>query len=85
VGVIQRGQHFGFALKACEPFSVFRERRGEDLDRDLPFQLRIGRAVDLAHPACAEGADDLVRAEARTGEESHQVWWIITVQPRLRR
>ena len=42
---------------------------GEDLDRDVPVELRVPRAVDLAHPARAEGREDLIGAKARAGSE----------------
>jgi hypothetical protein len=35
-----------------------------DLDRDLAIQLRVARAIDLAHAAGAERRDDFVRAKA---------------------
>ena len=46
---------FGFALEAGEPVGVGGERRRQDLDRDLALQLRVGRAIDLAHAAGADG------------------------------
>ena len=39
----------------------------EDLDRDVAIQLRIARAVDLAHAAAPEERRDLIRTEARAG------------------
>jgi hypothetical protein len=38
----------------------------EDLERDIPIQLRVVRAIDLTHAAGAKRRDDLVRAEAHT-------------------
>ena len=64
--MIQRRQDFGLALEASEPLGIGRHAGGQDLDRDLPLQPRIGRAVDLAHPAGAERSDDAVRAEERS-------------------
>ena len=54
-----------FALEAREPIGVGRERVGQDLDRDVAIQLRVARAIDLAHPAGAERRQDLVGAEPR--------------------
>ena len=34
--------------------------------RDVAIELRIARAIDLAHPAGAEGGDDFIRAETST-------------------
>ena len=61
--MIQRGEHFGLALKPGEPIGVAGELERKDLDRDLALQPRVGRAVDLAHAARAERRHDLVRAE----------------------
>ena len=35
----------------------------QDLDRDRAVEPRIARAIDFAHPAGAEGSQDLVRPE----------------------
>ena len=56
-----------FALEPREPIGVGGERLGQDLDRDVAIQLRVARAIDLAHAAGAEGRQDLVRAEAGAG------------------
>ena len=42
VRMIQRGEDFGFALKAREPLGVGGHRGGQHLDRDGAFQLRVG-------------------------------------------
>ena len=41
-------------LETSETFRVLRERRGQNLDRDFAIELRIARAIHLAHPAFAE-------------------------------
>ena len=46
------------------------ERGRQDLDRDLTFQLGVGRAIHLAHAAFADLGGDFVDAEARAGSES---------------
>jgi hypothetical protein len=71
VRVMQLRQHLGFALEASEPLGVLRERLGENLDRDLAPQLRIGRAIDLAHPPFAEVAADLIRPKPRSERQAH--------------
>ena len=53
--MIQRRKDFGFALQAGEPIGVGGEQRRQDLDRDLAFQFRVDRTIDLAHPAGAKG------------------------------
>ncbi len=62
VGVVELGKQLRFALEALEALLVFREGCGQDLDRDVPLQLGVGRAVDLTHPALAQLGGDLVRA-----------------------
>ena len=64
---------FGFALKAREPIGVSRERRRQDLDRDLALQLRVGRAIHLAHAALADLRGDFVDAEAGAGSEGQRL------------
>ena len=48
------GEDLGLAFESREPLGIARERLGQDLDRDLALQLRVGRAVDDAHPPGAE-------------------------------
>ena len=45
------------------------EGLGQDLDRDVAIQLRVARAIHLAHAAGPEGREDFVGAEASAGEE----------------
>ena len=47
--------------------------RGKNLDRDLAMQLGVAGAIDLAHTANAERADDLVRADVCAGRQRHEV------------
>ena len=44
---------------------------GDDLDRDVAIQLRVARAIDLAHAARAEGGFDLIRTKESADRESH--------------
>ena len=60
VWMIQRGQHLGFALEACETFGVVSNRRGQQLQRDVAPEPGIACAIDLAHAPSAEQRDDLV-------------------------
>jgi hypothetical protein len=43
------------------------ERRRQHLDRDGSIKPRIVRFVDFAHAAGANGGDDFVGAETRSG------------------
>ena len=65
--MIERGEHFRFALKAREPIGIGRERGWQDLDRDLTFEPGVRRPVHLTHPAFADLRGDVVNAEACAG------------------
>src|SRR5438309_5949758 len=69
--MVERGQHLRLALEACAPVRIERERIGNDFERDVATELRIARAIHLAHPARAERRDDLIRPEAAAGADGH--------------
>ena len=46
---------------------------GEDLQRDVAAQLRVGRLIDLPHAAFADEARDVVVAETGADVEGHQL------------
>jgi hypothetical protein len=71
VGMVQRREQLGLALKSRQPLSVIRERIGQNFDRDFALQARIPRAIDLAHTAGADEGDDFVGAEASAGANGH--------------
>ena len=56
-------------LEAMQPARIRRERLGDQLDRDVAPETRIARAVDLAHAAGAEPADDLVGTDRGAGRD----------------
>jgi len=62
-----RGQHPGLALEPRQIPGILRERVGNALDRDVPFEPGIPRPVHLAHAADAERGEDLVRAQTGAG------------------
>ena len=59
VGMAQRGEDLRFALKPRQAFGVACKAFGNDFQRDISFQLRIPRAVHLAHSARPDGGQDL--------------------------
>src|SRR5665213_3872808 len=65
VGMVQRRDRAHFAVEA------FVELYGGNLDRDIATHTRIAGAIDLAHAACAEQAENLVRSQIRSGREGH--------------
>ena len=64
VRMIERGEQARFALEAGQTVRVAGERLRQNLQCDVAAKLRITCAVDLSHPAGAEGALDLIRPEA---------------------
>ena len=72
VRMIQRGQQSGFACEARHAIDVRRERRRQDLQRDVAPQLGVARTIHFAHPAGPEGTEDLVQAEAGAWRHSHR-------------
>ena len=69
VRMIQRREHLRFAPKPREPIGVDAEGLGKDLQRDVAPELRVPRAIHLAHPAGAQGREDVVRPESRPRHE----------------
>ena len=72
VRVAERGEHLGLALEPREVLGIFGEALRQNLDRHLAAQLRVARAIDLAHAARAERRDDLVRTERGSICEGHE-------------
>ena len=60
VWMVQRCEHLRFTFEPRQPLGVARKIRGQDLDRDVAVERRIGRPPDRAHPAFAELFDDAV-------------------------
>ena len=58
------GEALGLSLEPGEPVRVRCEGVGEDLQRDLAAQLRVGGLPDLSHAAFPEESSDVVAAEA---------------------
>jgi hypothetical protein len=54
VRMIQRGEYPGFTAEPCKAFRIFREARGQDLQRDVASELRVTGAIHLAHAARAK-------------------------------
>ena len=58
--MIQRREHFRFALKPADAIRIARELVRQDFDRNLALQFRIASAIHLAHAAFAEQCDNLM-------------------------
>ncbi len=74
VRMVQRREDFGFALEPRQPLGVCRNGLRQDLDRDLPLQVRVSSAIHLAHAADADLGGDFIRAEAGASSQSHGKW-----------
>ncbi len=61
----------GFLLEAGEPFVGVGERSGKDLDGDVATEPLVAGAIDLAHAAGAELAEDFVWADASACLKCH--------------
>ena len=72
VRIVQRGNRARFLLEALPRFRIGGERAGEHLDGDRAIEPDVARAVDLAHAARADGAEDFVRTEARADGQRHR-------------
>ena len=69
VRMVQRGECLRFAREAREAFAVGGKELGQDLDRDAAIELRVAGAIDLAHAARTECADDLIRSQPTAGRD----------------
>jgi hypothetical protein len=80
--MVQRCEDFCLALEASEMVRIARDRRRQHFESHLTFQVGIGRAIHLAHPACSEWGDDFVRTEANAwGEHQAGTCGILTNGP----
>ena len=61
--MIERRENACFAFKAHQPIRNTGEVLRQDLDRDITPQLRIARAIHLAHPARTEQRVDSIDAD----------------------
>ncbi len=75
--MVQRGEHLRFTFEAGEPVRIHGEQFGQDLQRDVPIELGVPCAIDLAHAASAERTDDLIRPKLRSNRQGH-VWLRLT-------
>src|SRR5262245_51932499 len=63
VWMIEGCEHPRFVLEAGQSIGVARKRLCQNLDGDVSSKPGIARAVDLTHPARAEGRNDFVRTD----------------------
>ena len=65
VGMIQRRQHFRFALKTRDPLAIMRHCFRQDFDGHVAPELGVLRLIHLAHAARANLRADFVGANLR--------------------
>ena len=61
--MIERGQRLRFACEPGEAIGIAGEGIGQNLQRHVPIELGVPRAIDLAHPACPDLGEDFIGAE----------------------
>jgi len=66
-----RGYGHRLAAQTLARVRVDRQLARQQLDGDLPIEPRIAGAIDLAHAARADPADDFVRADDGPGWKRH--------------
>jgi hypothetical protein len=67
VGMVEGRSGARLAVQAVQELGV--GPGAQDLERDLPPQARVARAVDLAHGPGPQATDDLVGTDARAGRQ----------------
>jgi hypothetical protein len=73
VGMVQRRNGVGFAIKTLLSLGIVREMTWQDFDRDRTVQASVLRSIHLAHTAGADRHEDLIRAKAGAGRKGHVV------------
>ena len=73
VGVVEQGEQPRLAREARQRITVALDLRREHFQGDVAAKVRVAGAIDFAHPASSERANDLVRAEPRPGTQGHRV------------
>ncbi len=61
--MVEGGEELRLAPEASQPLGVLPDLGGQDLDRHLAAQLRVGGPVHLAHTPGAQWGEDSIRTE----------------------
>jgi hypothetical protein len=61
-----------FALESRETVGVRRQRRWQELQRDVASEPAVVGAIDLTHAAGAEQLEDLARPNASAAGQRHE-------------
>jgi len=71
VRVVQGRENLRLARESRQAVGVMGKCFWEDLDGDVPVQLRVTRTEHLPHAALADWGGDVVNAEAGAGCQGH--------------
>ena len=71
VRMTQRRRRARLELKARHGIAIGGDIFRKQLDGDVALQPRIARAPHFSHPARAEGRDEFIRTDLRSGLDSH--------------
>src|SRR5579863_2396592 len=63
IGMLERGNSFGFALHPLFQLRVRGQVRGQNFDGNSAVEAGVPRPIDLAHTTHAERGDDFIRTE----------------------
>ena len=67
VGMVDLRDETRLAFEARETVGIVGERRGKDLDGDVPSKASIARTIHLAHGAVTQQTDNLISPEPVAG------------------
>jgi hypothetical protein len=70
-GMVQGRGRLRFLLKTPQPIGISGNKGWQDLDRHFSFQYRVASAIDLAHPACAQQAENFIAIQFRAWAQVH--------------
>ena len=71
VRVVERGEHLRLAAEARQAIGIGGEELGQDFDRDVAIELRVARAIHLAHAARTQRFEDFVGPDPRAYAHRH--------------
>jgi hypothetical protein len=83
IGVLKRGNSFGFTLHALLQFRIRGKMRRQNFDGDGAVEASVLGTINLSHTARTEGRENFVRAEFGAGDKRHLLGAIIAPDTRL--
>src|SRR5262249_59839977 len=74
IRMVECREHLRFPSESRDAVAIEGEGFGQNLQRDVAIELRITRAIDLAHATGANQRSDFIGAETRAWSERHGKW-----------